>query len=54
MDNQQYRELMYHFKYLESMLEVIADKVDSTKNGGGGSVPFAAKVFMYIFLLVKV
>ena len=34
MDNQQYRELMYHLKYLESMLEVVADKVDSPETGG--------------------
>lgn len=53
MDNQQYRELMYHLKYLENMLEVVADNVDSPETGGGGNAPFAANFLTFTCLLVK-
>lgn len=34
MDNQQYRDLMYHLKYLESMIESFYDGLTPQKWGG--------------------
>lgn len=48
MDNQKYRELMYHMSYIESMLEVVADKVDSPETGGGAAVSDLRRKFSCI------
>ena len=49
MDNQQYINLMYHLSYLESMLEVVADKVDSPETGGGYAMPDLRRNFSYVY-----